>query len=263
MRVIRDLGYVQKKRRNGRWAAIIGFAMLGSSFWVATSSASNPNGVLVAYALMIVGFIAFNYGMQHIAKWGRNPRNDQILDNLLKSLGDKYVLFHYANPGKRVIEHLLFHPGGAEVLTVRELPGGVAYQKDRWRKKGGGLGRLVGMGGPQLGNPSLDAQSDLDGLNAFLAANQVAIETDAAIVFVNPAAVLDVTEPDFPVMNGEGLPEFLRTLPADGDFRPAERQRIIELLSANAIQLEEAQPVAPKRRPVKRRSVKGGVAEGN
>src|SRR5688572_20306923 len=134
MRIIRDIGYVKKKRRIGRIAALVGFLMLGSAFWLAT--VSGPDGVLLAYVPLLAGTLAFHFGMQQIAKWSRTPRNDQILDSQLRSLGDKYTLIHYANTGKRVIEHLLLHPGGIETFTARELAGTVAYQNGRWRKKG-------------------------------------------------------------------------------------------------------------------------------
>jgi len=252
MRIIRDVGYVKKKRRIGRWSALIGFALLGSAFWLATTT--GPDGVLLAYVPLLAGTLAFHFGMQQIAKWSRNPRNDQILDSRLASLGDKYTLIHYANTGKRVIEHLLLHPGGVEALTVRELAGTIDYQNGRWRRKGAGIGRFFGMGGPQLGNPSADAQADLNALDGLLSQSQLEAETDAGITFLNPAAVLDVEEPDFPVMNGDGVAEFVRALPEDRDLRPADRQALVELLISNAIELEDMKPEV-KRRPVKRRAV--------
>lgn len=252
MRIIRDIGYVKKKRRIGRWSALIGFAMLGSAFWLATTT--GPDGVLLAYVPLLAGTLAFHFGMQQIAKWSRTPRNDQILDTQLRSLGDKHTLIHYANPGKRVIEHLLVHPGGVETLTVRELAGTVGYQNGRWRRMRAGIGRFFGMGGPQLGNPSADSQADLNALNELLNQAQLEVESDAGIVFLNPAVELEVEEPDFPVMNGEGVAEFVGTLPEDRDLKPADRQAVIDLMIANAIELEDMQP-ATKRRPVKRRAV--------
>jgi hypothetical protein len=250
MRIVRDIGYVKKKKRYGRWAALIGFALLGSAFWLATTG---PENVLLAYVPLLAGTLAFHFGMQQIAKWSRTPRNDQILDSQLRSLGDKYTLIHYANTGKRVVEHLLLHPGGIETFTARELAGTVAYQNGRWRKRGAGIGRFFGMGGPQLGNPAADAQADLNAVNGLLNEAQLEVETDAAIAFINPAVDLEVEEPDFPVMNGDGLPEFVRSLPIDADLRPADRQALVDLLISRADELEDMQPVQ-KRRPVKRRA---------
>lgn len=252
MRIVRDMGYVKRRKRIATISAIGGVALLAASFWLATTATDNPNVVLLAYLPLLAGTVVFHFGMQQVAKWNRSPRNDVLLDNLLKGFGDKYALVHYARVGKRVIEHLLVHPGGVLSLTVRELPGEVAYEQGRWRKRGGGLTRFFGMGGPQLGNPSLDAQADLDAVRAVLADERREVETDAAIVFVNPRVVLDVEEPDFPVTNGQGLAELVRQLPADPSFTPAERQALVDAL-AQGQAVETQQPVQ-RRRPVKRRA---------
>src|SRR5918998_3815 len=121
MRVVRNIGYVKRRKRLARWAALGGFAMLGATFWLAL----DPSLILLAYVPLLVGTLVFHFGMQQIAKWNRNPRNDVLLDTRLQQLPDKFELIHYASVGKRTVEHLLLHPGGVLVLTVRELPGRV------------------------------------------------------------------------------------------------------------------------------------------
>lgn len=249
MRIVRNVGYVTRRKRMARWQALLGFLMLASTMVLTYRF---PALILFAYALLFVGMVTFHLGMQQLGKWSRTPRNDQLIDNLLRGLGDKYALVHYAELGKRTIEHVLVHPGGVLSLTARELPGKVQLKRGRWRKLGGGIGRLFGMGGPQLGNPALDADADTAALRAYLTANQMEAEVDAALVFLNPRVELDVEEPEYPVTNGEGLPEFVRALPEDGSLRPAERQALFDLL-AKGKRLERQEPVS-QRRPVKRRA---------
>ena len=231
-----------------KWSALGGFALLGSTFWLAL----DPSRVLLAYIPLLAGTIIFHFGMQQIARWNRNPRNDVLLDTQLRGLGDKHALIHYAQIGKRVVDHLLVHPGGVLVLTAREVPGKVTHRNGRWRKGGAGLGRLFGLGGPQLGNPTFETEKNVEALRAYLAEAQLEAEVDGAIVFVNPLVELDVEEPDFPVMNGEGLQEYVRDLPVDPSLRPTERQALVDLL-AQGEELEQQQP-AQRRRPVKRRA---------
>jgi hypothetical protein len=197
--------------------------------------------------------IIFHVGMQQLGKWSRTPRNDQLIDASLRSLGEKYALVHYAELGKRTVEHVLIHPGGVLALTARELPGKVQLRRNRWRKLGGGLGRLFGMGGPQLGNPTFDAEADVAALRQALAARQLEVEVDAAVVFLNPRVELDVEEPEFPVTNAEGLPELIRSLPEDPTLKPSERQALLEALAKGQLP-EQQQATAPRRRPVKRRA---------
>lgn len=248
MRVVRNIGYVKRRKRLAKGSAIFGFALLGSTFWLALE----PSRILFSYVPLLAGTIIFHFGMQQFAKWNRNPRSDVLLDTQLKAFGEKHALIHYAPIGKRVIEHLLVHPGGVLVLTARELPGKVTHRDGRWRKGGAGFGRLFGMGGPQLGDPTLETERNVAAVRDYLAAAQLEAEVDGAIVFVNPVVAIDVEEPDFPVMNADGLPEFVRTLPVDPSLRPTERQALVELLAQGGE--AEPQPPVARRRPVKRRA---------
>ena len=245
-RVIRNVAHINRQKRLARWSALIGLALLGSTFWLLL----DPTRVLLAYAILFVGMILFHRGMQQIAKW--NARNDVRLDALLGKLGGGYALVHYAPVGKRTIEHFLVHPGGVLVLTVLELAGTIRHRNGRWRKVKAGLSRLFGLGGPQLGDPSRDARVSVDALTAFLTEAQLEVEVDGAIVFLNPLVQLDVEEPEYPVTNAEGLPELVRSLPVDPAFQTADRQALLALFSQGE-EPERAQP-APRRRPVKRRA---------
>lgn len=248
MRVVRNIGYVKRRKRLARWSALGGFAMLGATFWLALE----PSLILLAYVPLLVGTLVFHFGMQQIAKWSRNPRNDVLLDSRLQQFPDKYELVHYASLGKRTVEHMLLHPGGVLVLTVRELPGQVVHRNGRWRKRGAGLGRLFGMGGPQLGNPTYQTETDVEAVRRHLQEAGLEVEVDGAIVFINPLVELDVEEPDFPVMNADGLPEFVRTLPVDASLRPPERQALSALLSQGE-EIEAPKPTT-RRRPVRKRA---------
>jgi hypothetical protein len=257
MRVIRDVGYIKRRKRAATLTSLMGVALLGFAFWLSISAGSqNTTGVMLAYIPLLGGTALFHMGMQQVAQWNRSPRNDEALDAYLKGLGEKYALLHYVPAGnKRVVPHVLVHPGGLLTLSVRDLAGDISYTGGKWsRARKGGISRLFGLGGPQLGNPSADATTDLGALDATLAGTpQGDVETDAAIVFLNRLAnLVEIDEPDFPVMNGEGLAQYVRTLPADPEFKTADRQAIVDML-AQGEKLEETER-APTRRPVKRRA---------
>jgi hypothetical protein len=250
MKVYRDLEYVRKRKRIATLASIAGVALLGSAFWLA--SMGDQSGIFFAYIPLLAGTIIFHLGMQQVGKWNRAQRNDVLLDGLLKDLGERYTLVHYPKIGKRTVEHALVYPGGVLSITARELPGGVAYRDGRWRKVGQGLSRLFGMGGAFLGNPTADASADVQALNEMLAAEQMEADVDAVVAFLNPRVTLDVTEPDFPVTNAEGLRPYIASLPADASLQANDRQRLVELLVRDGA-FEEPDS-APSRRPVKRRA---------
>jgi hypothetical protein len=259
MRIVRNLDYVKKRKRMARLEAAAGFLVLAALLALSSFGGIDRQPYLFGYVpiyllfyvLLVVGMILFHTGIQQLAKWGRNPRNDQLIDNQVRGLGEKYVLIHYSPVGKRTIEHMLIHPGGVLTLTARDLPGKVSYD-GRWRRLSTGFSRLFGMGGPQLGNPSADADADVAALRRYLAAAQLEVDVDAAIVFLNPRVELDVAEPDYPVMNAEGLSGFVRGLPVDASLTATDRQALTALL-AKGEEVEQRQPVA-RRRPVKRRA---------
>ena len=250
MKVYRDVEYIKKRKRLATLTSIAGVALLGSAFWLA--STGGQSGVFIAYIPLLAGTIIFHLGMQQVGKWNRAQRNDVILDALLKDLGERYSLIHYPRIGKRTVEHALVHPGGVLAITARDLPGGVAYRDGRWRKVGQGISRFFGMGGAFLGNPTTDTAADIGALKELLAQEQLAVDVDGVVAFLNPKVTLDVMEPDFPVTNAEGLKPYIASLPADARLQATERQRVVELLTRDGS--FEAPQAAPTRRPVKRRA---------
>jgi hypothetical protein len=250
MKVYRDVEYIKKRKRLATLTSVVGVALLGSAFWLA--SMGGQSGVLIAYIPLLAGTIIFHLGMQQVGKWNRAQRNDIILDALLKDLGERYALIHYPRIGKRTVEHALVHPGGVLTITARELPGGVAYREGRWRKVGQGISRFFGMGGAFLGNPTTDTAADVDAVNQLLTEEQAAVDVDGVVAFLNPRVKLDVVEPDFPVTNADGLRPYIASLPADAGLQAVDRQRLVELLTRDGS--FEAPQAAPRRRPVKRRA---------
>lgn len=250
MRIVRHNAYISKRKKRARIFALVGFLLLSGSLLIAWY----PDYLLLAYVSMLGGFVLFNMGMQQIGKWTRNPRNDQILDLRMKSLSDRVTAVHYTQLGKHNIEHIVVHPGGLAVLTAREVDGTIEKRRGRWKRKGGALRRLFSFSGPQLGNPGYETDEDVKRVENWLAENQMEVNVQGAIVFVHPKTELDIEDPDYPVLHGEEVDEFLRDLPADPTFETVERDRIVELLAAGeGVEVESAQKAGVRRpRPVKR-----------
>lgn len=249
MRIIRHTTYINQRKRQARWISLIGFAVLTSTLFVGM----NPSYLLPAYAFMLIGFVVFNMGMQQMGKWSRNPRNDQLIDRAVSKLSDKFTLIHFAPVGKRRVDHLVVYPGGVVTLVSREINGQVEERGNRWRKKGGGLRRLISFSGPQLNNPSQDVETSIASVESFLEAQQMQVDVEGAVVFVHPQVQLDIRDPEYPVLHADELPEFLNSLAPDPSFSAAERERLIGLLSAGEAAEEQVQQQT-KRRPVRRRA---------
>jgi hypothetical protein len=249
MQIVRHAQYVKDRKKRARWLAVIGFLLLSGSLLIAWY----PEFMVFAYVAMLAGFVMFNIGMQGIGKWTRDPRNDQILDHRMKGLNDRHTIVHYANVGKGIIEHLLIYPGGVLVMTGKELDGKVSQVRSSWKKKGSLFRRLFMFSGPQLGNPSFETEASIKRVQAYLEENQLEADVHGAVVFLHPGVDLDIEEPDFPVLHGEEMEEFVRDLPADETLSEAERQRLVELLSqGEKVETPTVEQSSRRPRPVRR-----------
>ncbi|MDQ3044584.1 MAG: NERD domain-containing protein [Chloroflexota bacterium] len=248
MRIIRNIGHIKRRKRLARWSALAGFLLLTGTFWLALY----PRLIAGAYLVLFFGFLLFNFGMQQIGKWSRNPRADLVLDGQLRRLSDKYAILHYVGVGKRTIEHLFVHPTGVLVLTTRELAGDVRGRGDRWRKRGLGLSRIFAFSGPRLGNPTYETRQDVQAVAEALTQNGVDVEVNGAIVFLNPAVDLDVDELSYPALVLDELIEFIDELPVEPALKQADRDKIVAFLGRG----EEIERIEQQRtrRPVKRRA---------
>ena len=249
MRIVRHTGYINSRKRRARWMAFLGFLILTSTLWIAL----NPSMLIPAYIAMFVGFIVFNLGMQQVGKWSRNPRNDQFLDALLKDkLSDRYTLIHFAPIGKVKAEHILVHPGGLLVVSLRELDGRVQENGHRWTRKAGGLRRLFSFSGPQLGNPSQEVDQGISEVEAYLSERQLEFDVLGSIVFFHPEVELEIEDPIYPVLHGDELPMFIKDLEPDSSISQAEIQELLDPLTEG--EDVEVPKAGTRRRPVRRRA---------
>ena len=256
MRIIRHSTYIQQRKRRARILAILGFGVLTSTLFIAL----NPSLLLPAYVAMLLGFVTFNIGMQQIGRWSRNPRNDQVVDRNLDKLGDRYIVVHYPDIGGKRLEHLLIYPGGALVLTAKEIDGEVSVKGKNWRRKSKGLRRFLSFSGPQLGQPGSETDNAVANLEAFLEKQQMEIEVNGVIVFLHPLTELDVVEPEYPVLHADELANFVLGLDVDESFSRTERDQLIELLGKGA-DVHAPVTTSARRRPVKRKSAPKAVTE--
>lgn len=252
MQVVRNIGHIKDQQRRGRVFTAVGFVGLAAAFILVWWQRDVPALVLVAYALMLGGFVFFNMGLQTMGKFLSNERKrrpDQQIDKTLERLNDRYTIIHYAQVGKRNVDHLIVHNGGVLVLTVREVAGKIIVDGRRWRKGGNPLGRFLNYSGPQLGNPSADNEADVAAVRSTLEEAGLPDTVEGAIVFTNPLAEVSGSAP-IDVVGIDELLDHVRTLANDRE-RPAlaakDRLAIVEALSQGR-ELEQATQRAERRK---------------
>ena len=209
MRIVRNTGYIKRRKRAGKMIVAAGLLVLIGS-WIITLL--YPTLFLLATVGLAVGFIFFNGGMQQLSRWSRRPRNDEIIDADLNRLNDRYALVHYPNvPGRRP-DHVLIMPNGVLALTSREVTGSVKVKDRAWRKLGNPLTRMLLLGGPQLGNPTIENEEQVKALNTYLASKDLPSNATGAIVFVADKVEVDIENPTLPILHATELLDYVRQL---------------------------------------------------
>ncbi len=247
MLVARNTQYVQTQKRMSRIRTFVGLA-----FFVAGSvllAVGTLQYLILSYGLVIAGFFFFNTGLQGITKWGRKVRNDQMLDDRLRRLSDRYTLIHYPAVGNRNPDHVLVHETGLIVMNSRETYGKIEVSGKTYRKAGQGLfGRWLGASGPQLGQPANDNSFDRKATLEALAAQAgergwpTDFPVDGLVVFIANRAILQVSDnADPPAVK---LPDLLAWVQAHTRGMPIVltnevRQQVADYLIASGGATEE------------------------
>jgi hypothetical protein len=229
MRVVRNNGYLNRRKRISRWTVFFGVLGLG----VAMLMVLNPRLIIPAYGVLIVGFLVFNAGMQQITKWNRRPRADEVLDQLLRRLNDRYALVHYPQMSGWRPEHVLVSPAGMVVITTRAVPGNIVVEGERWSRKGNWFVRFFGLGGPQLGNPTIENIRQRESLYEYLTLNDLPGKDhiDGVIVFLNPRSEIEVVESDISVVAADELLSTIRDFGTETNLANDERKEILGALA--------------------------------
>lgn len=244
MRVVRNIGWIDRRRKTGRLLVLAGLFFLGGSF----ALTFYQNNILLSYIGLILGFLTFNGGMQQVTRWSRKPRTDQILDQLLSRLNDRYAVVHYpALPGRRP-DHVVVTPSGTIVVTPRELGGTVTLDGRRWRR-GSALRQIFNLGGPQLGNPTVDNDQQVASVEAFFEKEEINAGVHGVVVFIHPDVEIEMREPESTVLHITELYDYIRDLESETPLTSQDRSRLVAALAVGE-EIEETG--APNRRPRKK-----------
>jgi hypothetical protein len=190
---------------------------------------SIPYYVAIAYALSLVGLLLTSWSSRTSNKWMGELRPDMVLAKALKSLGGAYFLYNYALP----VDHILLTPFGLTALTVRLVDGEIRCNGDSWSRRLT-LGRIFrALGEEQLGNPTRLAERDVARLEAWVQSQlpDAIVPVDSLIVFTNPDADLECSEPEIPTFQVGDLKDYLRKRTSDTRLSPEVSKDLKKLLN--------------------------------
>jgi hypothetical protein len=203
MKVYLNEQHVERRSSVGKWASLLGLAILAIGFVV---SIRYPN-VIISFGTLAVGFILSNVGIYYANRYTRLDRPDAVLAKALKGLDNRYALYQFLLPSAQVLRE----PGGLTVLVLKPQDGIVLYQDGKWRHKMGWSRALRWMGQEGLGRPEQEVELEVETLKNWLQEQAPDLDVPVRGVVVFTQADLQTPdEPPAPAMAPKQIKGWLR-----------------------------------------------------
>ncbi|NWF63211.1 MAG: hypothetical protein HXY38_02795 [Chloroflexi bacterium] len=228
MRIIKNEKLIQRNGKIGNWVSLGALVVLGGGMYI---SFAQPQWAVYSFVCLIVGFFMTQVGMYMGNRWGRSPRRDEKIDAGLKGLHSEFSIYHYATP----VSHLLVGPAGVWALVAYHQGGAVAYEKNRWKIRGGGFmaGYMRIFGQEGLGRPDLEAENEVASAKKYLAkqlGEEAVPEVKALLVFTHDQVKVEAGESPIPALTVKQLKSFLREESKNRKLSSGQIQRIVAAL---------------------------------
>lgn len=230
MKIVTNERLIQRNTRIAQIASFSGLLVLVAGLII---SFTRQELISISFVALLVGFLLSQVGIYFTNRWGRRPRPDELLNQALKGFDNKYSLYHYSTPAS----HLFVGPAGIWVFLTRHQRGVITFSKGRWRLKGGGFlqAYLRIFAQENLGRPDLELMNEISNVQRYLGQHLTEANIppiDAALVFVNENAEIQISEDDNPAaatLQINKLKDFLRKA-AKG--KPVSLDKIQEIQEA-------------------------------
>ncbi len=204
-----DAAKVRRYSRLGSALSFAGLALMLASIVLAFTRQEEFSLIL---ATSFSGLTLSQLGMFLRNRWGRHPRMDEMLDEALKGLDERYAIFHYLLGAS----HALFTPAGVFALCTSDVGGEIQYQDGAWVRTRPRPSLLHRSRLQRLPDPTGQVQADARRLARTLQRRlrlDHELPVQPILVFVNPRAELSVEAALYPVVHLKKLKAYLRSLP--------------------------------------------------
>jgi hypothetical protein len=230
MKVVTNTKLVEQRSKWAKRVAPLTMLFLIGGLITNFLSINQPAMFRPTLILLTLGFVSAIVSSNLVNNWVREPRADQVLEQLLKKFGNDYMLFNYTSP----VRHVLLAPNSLYVILVKNVDGKITVDGRRISRKFT-LRRLFRLlGDESLAAPMTDAEKQVGRLHKFLSKDLVdeeIPEIKPMILFSNKNAELTVNNPAIPVMPTKGFKSFLREEGKARNISAEQRKRLAEVLA--------------------------------
>lgn len=112
-------------------------ALIGVGLFLTLTNSKNEDLVTnLSYLILLPAYILMQVNAMMMHRWGKSPREDEIVTNALKGIDNRHSLYHYTTP----VSHLLVGPSGIWIINAFHQQGSITYDenKKKYVQKGGG-----------------------------------------------------------------------------------------------------------------------------
>lgn len=207
---------IARGARVGKIGTFAGLGFLVAGL-IASLTMQTAGLIWISFGCLLVGILVSSVGTLNMNRWVREPRADQALAQALKGFDDRYRLYSHYLPAP----HVLLSPMGLFVLTAVGQDGTIRYDGQKFRRDFSAVRLLRFMAEEGMGKPFAEADAQVRDLQKLLDGHEVGegVEIQSVLVFHNPRARLEVSDPPRPVTVPKGLKKALRKQFSDEDTK--------------------------------------------
>ena len=207
MIILRDDARITRMKRLGQITSFLGMGILLAGLFLVFLPGT-ANLFFYQIVALFAGWMLSQIGIYLGNRYMREPRPDQVLDDVLKKVARDGRIYHYLLPAA----HVLLIPTGIILFITKYQSGTISVEGDKWKQTGLGLRRFFGQ--ERLGNPSREAALSVEALASYLNKNAPSVEEvpiAAMIVFTGKGNNnLDLKNSAIPAMHFTKVKGYLR-----------------------------------------------------
>ena len=248
MRIVTNHRLAKRNRQIAFWLMIGTLGVLVGSFLLMMQNPIEDNPQVSALVLLFqvlvlpVAFILTLVSVRMTNLWARPPRPEDAIEEGLKGLSNKSVLYNYYHFPAR---HVLICPQGVFAIVTRWHNGRYTVKGERWTTNQGifsKLGSFIRADG--IGSPSIDAQRAATKVKKQLADIAPDVEVTPLIIFIDSTAEVEVEDSDIEIVFADpkakpNLKSYLRDINRD-NAASGKKQSSMPLTEEQIEAFEEA-----------------------
>jgi hypothetical protein len=226
MQVITDEKLIKRKKLIGQITTLAGLAVLAIGFVLSLK----PENTSLAFGALIVGFICTQVAVYYGNRWGKSPRQDELVTKAVKGLDKTTNLYNYTTP----VSHLLVGSMGIWILIPYFHEGTITYdeKKKRWRQKSSNwYMRIFGQG--TMGRPDQDIITYKNQLTRFFKKNlpeDKQPEVKVVLLFTAKNVTVDADNAPVPTLALDKVKDLLRRQAKENPADPEIINAVKEIL---------------------------------